>query len=274
MGFPETRLTLVERLAAEGNESDWRTFLHDYWGPVYRFALRRGAGHSADAEEVASQTFLVLWQNRLLTRWVSHRSAKLRTLLCSVARNILSNRRRLQGTRQRLWQEVADHAEELSRSRNPDTDAFYAAWVEDLLAAALETLARECHRNGQGDQVRVLYGRICEDLSFAEIAKTLDITVSSADYYFRRARARLGTVLEETVRSHVARYCGEAQAEVEFAHEWQRLGEYLAEFGGLEDALRRACASVSLAEMSQSRRTSLLRAATRLTSVMRSAEEA
>ena len=75
MSFPETRLTFIERLASSANEEDWRDFLQDYWGPVCRFALRSGAGNLADAEDTASQTFEVLWENRLLVRWVSDRSA-------------------------------------------------------------------------------------------------------------------------------------------------------------------------------------------------------
>ncbi len=43
MSFPQTRLTLVERLASGGSAEAWQTFLGDYWGPIRRFALRWGA---------------------------------------------------------------------------------------------------------------------------------------------------------------------------------------------------------------------------------------
>ncbi len=69
--------------------------MNDYWGPLCRFSLRYGARNLDDAEDVASQTFEVLWEKRLLVRWVSGRTAKLRTLLCSVVRNILSHRNRV-----------------------------------------------------------------------------------------------------------------------------------------------------------------------------------
>ena len=32
MAFPQTRITLVQRLAAGGSEDDWQVFFRDYWG--------------------------------------------------------------------------------------------------------------------------------------------------------------------------------------------------------------------------------------------------
>ena len=81
MSFPQTRVTLIQRLASGGNEEDWGQFLRDYWGPICRFSLRFGALNLDEAEDVASDTFAVLLEKRLLDRWVSNRSAKLRTLL-------------------------------------------------------------------------------------------------------------------------------------------------------------------------------------------------
>ena len=94
MNFPQTRLTLIQRLASDGKDEDWQRFLADYWGPVCRFAMRWGARDLDDAEEVAGHTFAVIWENRLLDRWVSSRSAKLRSLLCAVVRNTLRRRMR------------------------------------------------------------------------------------------------------------------------------------------------------------------------------------
>ena len=110
MPFPQTRLTLIERLASGGSEEDWRRFVEDYHGPVCLFALRSGAKDFDDAEEIALETFEVLWKNRLLTRWVAHQGAKLRSLLCAVVRNLLSNRRRVQEGRQRLMPDLIQHS--------------------------------------------------------------------------------------------------------------------------------------------------------------------
>jgi hypothetical protein len=120
MSFPQTRLILIQRLASGGND-----------------------------EDVACHTFSVVWENRLLGRWVSNRSAKLRSLLCAVVRNILSNWNRVRATRQRLSDELVRQVEESSRARDEQSDAFYAAWVEDLLQQAydlLDPVQAERHR--------------------------------------------------------------------------------------------------------------------------------
>lgn len=241
MSFPQTRLTLIERLAAGGNEADWRAFVNDYWGPVCRFAMLQGIGHWNDAEDVASQTFAILWENRLLARWVTNRSARLRSVLCGVVRNLLLNRNRVQANRQRLDQESADRLADLSGVEKAQADAFYAAWVEDLVHRAIRALVIECNGQGKGDYVRVLYGRLCQSLTGAELAQLLEIKVSDVDNYYRRARERLSQKLMEVLQRHVSRYCDPAQAQEEVQTEWQQLGQHLERFGGLEAAVRRSC---------------------------------
>jgi RNA polymerase sigma factor (sigma-70 family) len=240
MSFPETHFSFIQRLASQGQEADWQTFLADYWGPVYRFALRRGAGTRDEAEDVAAETFEVLWQNRLLVRWAANRSAKLRTLLCRVVRNLLANRSRGRARRQSLQRKLAELLESDMKTADAETDVFYAAWVEDLTEKAVESLAAEYYRKDQGDYVRVLYGRLCEGLTIAEVAELLAISPKNVDYFFRHARDRLGEKLKELLGPHVRRYCDPGEYEAELAAEWRHLGHHLAEHGGLEEAVRRA----------------------------------
>ena len=207
MSFPETRLTLIQRLASGGGEEDWQRFLNDYWGPLCRFSLRWGARDLDDAEDAACQTFEVLWENRLLVRWVSQRAAKLRTLLCSVARRILANQNRVRTNRKRLAGELADCVRELNDARSEQTDAFYAAWVEDMVQQAVEALAAEYYAQRKGDYVRVMYGRLCRRMTIAQVAEALELKPSAVDNYYRHARDRLAEKLESSVRRQVGRYC-------------------------------------------------------------------
>src|SRR5689334_8157671 len=144
MAFPQTRHTLIQRLASGGEESDWREFLRDYWGPVCRFARSRANLTLEDGEDVASETLEAIVKNNLLARWSANKSAKLRTLICAVVRNVLSNRARVATGRDRI---VREHACELDRyldvtSVDPEgepaesTDAFYSAWAEDIVQKA------------------------------------------------------------------------------------------------------------------------------------------
>ena len=146
MSFPETRLTLIQRLASGGSAEDWQGFLRDYWGPVCRFALRSGAGQLSDAEDVASQTFEVLWESRLLVRWIANRTAQ--TAEPAVQRHPEDPRQPPAGAggpgtigprRSRPMGPARDGQDEQS-------EIFYAAWVEDLLSQTLESVAAAYYR--------------------------------------------------------------------------------------------------------------------------------
>ncbi len=144
---------------------------------------------------------------------------------------------------------VRDHLGQLDRyqprsSSDPEDlsaeqiDAFSAAWAENLVQTAIDNLFAEYSNSKKADYFRVLYGRLCEDISMADIASSLRIPVTSADNYFRHARARLTERLEELVRSHVCRYCAPEEVPEEFILEWNRLKECLQRYGGLENAIR------------------------------------
>ncbi len=212
----------------------------DYWGPVCRFALRFGAKNFDEAEDAAAQTFQALWENRLLVRWVSDRSAKLRTLLCKVVRNTLSHRNRVRSNRAKLAREMTDWIRRLDHESVEQIDAFYAAWVEDIVGRTVESLAAEYYRQSKDDYFRVLYGRLCQQMTMAAVAEALEIKLSAVDNYYRAARRRLGEKLQELLRRQIQAYYGPEEAQQEFAIEWQLLGDYLTRHGGIEEAVRRA----------------------------------
>lgn len=241
MAFPQTRHTLIQRLAAGGDDSDWQDFLADYWGPVCGFALRRGDYKLADAEDVASQTFEVVLRNSLLKSWVNSKQAKLRTLLCSVVCRVQANQFRSKRRKELFEQKFVD---EVIREANQESsgkldEGFVAAWVDDLLQNTLQGLARDYHREGKGDYFRVLHGRLCQCLSIEEVADLLNISSSAVNNYYRHVRKRLGESLEANLRAQVFRYCSPEEAEAEFQAEWNGLAEYLSRHGGLEDAVGR-----------------------------------
>src|SRR5262249_48120885 len=132
-------------------------------------------------------------------------------------------------------------------------DAFYAAWVEELLQQAVESLLAEYHREARGDYFRVLYGRLCDGMTGAEVAQALGLTQSQAENAYKHARKRLARRLEELVRDHVRRYCPAAEADDGFAAEWGQLAEFLKREGGLERAVRRAYVAFDPLQQTQRR---------------------
>jgi RNA polymerase sigma factor (sigma-70 family) len=265
MAFPETRLTVIQRIASTGSEADWRQFMDDYWGPVCRFAAQRGGLSLADAEDVASLTFEALVSGQLMSRWLVNRSAKLRTLLCAVTRNVLSNRARVGQGRARLLREHLEQCGEVSGTDAPveQVDQFYAAWVSDLIEQAVEILLAEYHRGAKGDYFRVLYSRLCEKMTTNEIAEALNIKVTSAENYFKAARKRLREILQDLVKQHVGRYTTDTDAE-EYELEWNRLGDYLTAHGGLEEAVSRAYEGVDVTPRRERKTEQISRALSRI----------
>jgi RNA polymerase sigma factor (sigma-70 family) len=253
MAFPDTRHSLIQRLAGGGEPADWREFMEDYWGPLCRFAQYRAKIDAAEAEDIAAQTLEAIIRNQLLGRWSANRSARLRTLICAVVRNVISNRARVNSGRERLIRENAHEIDRLVTADGaenvavpPDqSDAFYAAWAADVVQVAVERLLAEYTAAGKVDHFRVLYGRICDGLTMAEIADALGMKLTSAENCYRQAKLRLEERLRDTLRQHVMRYSPIDAANVEFTLEWNRLGEFLQAHGGLETAVRESYAAFS-----------------------------
>jgi RNA polymerase sigma factor (sigma-70 family) len=244
--FPETRHTLIRRLADGKSEADWSEFLSDYWRPVCRFAARWGRVNLDDAEDIAGVTFQALVEGSLLNRWISAPQSRLRTLLCRVVRNVIANRARVQSGRERIQQEQRQllaslgtvGVEEDPADGSSLEDAFYAAWGAELLQTCLQSLQDEYLRTGRGDYFRVLYGKVCEELSNQQVADALGIKVTDVENYYRRAHQHLGERLKDVLSDHVRRYCNPQDVDDEIRTEWERLGQYLRSCGGLERSIR------------------------------------
>ena len=256
MSFPETRPTLIQRIAADNQEADWGVFLKDYWRPVCRFAARWGNLSYDDAEDVTSATFEILISKNLLSAWASNPAAKLRSLLCRIVRNLLANQARVnEGRKENLKKnigrlnrmegihldEATEHSEEL--------DAFFEVWVDEIVQDAVDALFEECQRSGRGNVFRVLYGRICEQMTMPEIAQCLQISQDSAQSHFKLARGQLDKYLRDAVETRVSRYSSPVTAKAEFEAEWQALKESLIRRGGLEASLQRSADQAHLGEL-------------------------
>ena len=254
MSFPETRPTLIARLAEGSDQTAWEQFLDDYWGPIVRFAVRIGRLPLDQAEDAASETLLVIYRSNLLSRWQHSPTGKLRSLICGVTRNLLANRQRVERGRRNLLADLAEKGGApgvlpVHDSPEPaaahDEDIFYQAWVDELLAQAMRAVREQLYAEDRGDYFRALYGRVCEGLSAGDIAESLDIPVAAVENYLRIARTRLSRTLQVAVQKQVERYSPTADVKAEFEREWSELGRNLDRLGGLETAIRREAGGLS-----------------------------
>jgi hypothetical protein len=132
----------------------------------------------------------------------------------------------------------------------------------------IESLAADYCRKGQVDYIRVLYSRLCQGMTIAQTAESLKISPTAVDHYFRHARDKLAESLGTLVRRHVQCYCSSNDSRQEFTAEWQRLGGYLVDHGGLEEAVRRACELRDPVQAKTQKEVGVAQAVTRLTSVI------
>src|SRR5262249_39382602 len=125
-----------------------------------------------------------------------------------------------------------------------DVDAFYQAWVDDLLGRSLRALLAELHAENRGDYFRALYGRLCEGLTAAELAQGLNVSAATIENYLRVAKSRLAHSVQGMLRQQVERYTPASDIDVEFENEWRRLHAFLEQFGGLEAAIQQEAANL------------------------------
>ncbi|MBI1375595.1 MAG: sigma-70 family RNA polymerase sigma factor [Phycisphaera sp.] len=256
MSFPETHYSLIDRLVREGAERDWGKFLEAYWTPLCAFARRRAGLSVDDAEDVAAMTVEVLLRNKLLDRWATDRSAKLRTLLCTVVRRVMANRLRVQSGRRELLEELGRELTErddlptlkADDATEADVDVLYAAWVEQLLRDAVGRVVTELRADGKEHYVAVLRARVCDGLTIRDTAERVGITTASVDNHYRSMQKRLRDALQTVMHEHVRPNTPARYIDTELFREWAALAEYLESHGGLEDAIATACADVAPAE--------------------------
>ncbi|MDF1597741.1 MAG: sigma-70 family RNA polymerase sigma factor [Acidimicrobiia bacterium] len=168
-----------------------------FWGGHNHHSITRGGRRTGDAdlaEEVVSQVFLEAWRQRKRVRLLD---GSLRSWLLGVASNLVRRhwRSRDRGRRAigRLPHPtpVQDHADEVA-------DRTDGQRRLEVLRAQLERMPRK--------QVEVLLLWAWEELSYNEIAQTLEVPVGTVRSRLSRARKHLnageGTVTEDRAFPH------------------------------------------------------------------------
>jgi RNA polymerase sigma-70 factor (ECF subfamily) len=141
-----------------------------YSPDVYRFACWL-AGNSNDAEDITAETFVRAWMN--LNRI---RTETLKAYLFTIARNIFLESLRKRRDHAELGEEVADPHPGVEKRLEHQSDL-------DFVRAILRTLP-EMDRSAF--VMRVQY-----DLSYAEIARVLQLTENAAKVKVHRVRKKL-----------------------------------------------------------------------------------
>lgn len=135
--FPETRVSLILRLAEPDDVRAWQEFASIYGPALFRLAMRRGL-QAADAEDVAQEILFAV--ARAIERFKPDPAqAKFRTWLGRIARNLLADfcagraKRPLTQLVSDSWLRAADLASQ--SAANEEFDVEYRSAIFQLAAS-------------------------------------------------------------------------------------------------------------------------------------------
>ena len=129
--FQSTLWTVI-RGAGKGDEAALRDFVLKYRPPVLAYLVRRG--FRAEAEDLAQEVFLRVFQDRVLLK-ADPSLGRFRSLLLSVTRHVLGHH---------VERELAKKRVPPPPVPEPSTDEdFDREWVAHLIEVALARLAKE-----------------------------------------------------------------------------------------------------------------------------------
>jgi RNA polymerase sigma-70 factor (ECF subfamily) len=204
--FPPTAWSLLSRLR-DPRDPRVRAYLDRmigaYWRPVYKFIRIGWKRSNEDAKDLTQEFFTHLIEGDLLEKADPERG-NFRRLLMASLRNFLSNEYRSASALKRGGGRPAlslDRAEESLGPADPQDPkaAFEAQWARDLLALALERLARRLKPAAAAAFKRFHL----EEAPVKAIAAELRATEAQVGHYLQEARSALRQIVVDEIREYV-----------------------------------------------------------------------
>lgn len=178
---------LMKRIGA-GDHDAFRQLVERHQDPVIG-TVAKMLGNTSDAEDIAQQVFLRIWKHASNYR----PDAKFTTYLFTITRNMVFNETRRRGRKKEVSSDAREEDSnrfiEESPDRQPDAELLQRE-LQHAVDAAIAALP-------ESQRMAVILRRY-EQLSYEEIADTLDLTVSAVKSLLFRARTAL--------RESLARY--------------------------------------------------------------------
>lgn len=214
--FQKTRWTLVVRSMGDGPraEAALAQLCEIYWGPAYAFVRRSGV--PADKSLDLTQAFFVKILEKGYFRDARPDRGRFRSYLLGCLRHFLSNERDAEralrrggGHRHiRLDAEAGERLYQLEPADEMTPERiFERRWTMAVLDEAMARVARRYAESGRGALFAHLKGTITgdEDLSYRELASTLETTEGALRVAVHRLRKDYGAALRTTIAETVDR---------------------------------------------------------------------
>ncbi len=180
--------TLMERIGA-GDHQAFRELVERHQNAVIG-TVAKMLGNASESEDIAQQVFLRIWRNAKRYR----PDAKFTTYLFTITRNLVFNESRRKSRKKEVSsderEENSNCPVEASPDRQPDAELLQAE-LQQAVDAAIASLP-------ETQRMAVVLRRY-EQLSYEEIAETLELSVSAVKSLLFRAR----TTLRESLSSYL-----------------------------------------------------------------------
>ena len=217
MGFPATRLSVVERTRssdAEVRRVALDAIIEAYWKPVYKY-LRMKWSLAPDAAADLTQEFFTTTLEKDVVEKYDPARARFRTYLRMCLDGFASNARKAERRLKRgggvaLVPLDFETAEGEIATREPAVDAdvdelFYREWVRALLERSVADLKRAADESGRSVMFEVFarYDLIDDQdarPTYAEIARGLGLTAATVTNHLAAMRKQFRTILLERLR--------------------------------------------------------------------------
>ena len=178
--------TLMERIGA-GDHQAFRELVERHKNAVIG-TVAKMLGNASESEDIAQQVFLRIWRNAKRYR----PDAKFTTYLFTITRNLVFNESRRKSRKKEVSsderEENSNCLVEASPDRQPDAELLQAE-LQQAVDAAIASLP-------ETQRMAVVLRRY-EQLSYEEIAETLELSVSAVKSLLFRARTTLRESLSD-----------------------------------------------------------------------------
>jgi RNA polymerase sigma factor (sigma-70 family) len=185
--FPDTRASLIVRLADAQNVQAWDEFARLYQPVVYRLALRRGFQH-ADAEELVQEVMLAV--ARAVEGWVPDQDrGRFRDWLHRIARNLMINF--LTRRKHQVWGTGKSDMQQVLEAKSPAEAAMTQMFDVEFRREGFRWAANQVQKEVKQNTWQAFWMSTIDDVPVAEVARQLGMSVGSVYIARSRVMARL-----------------------------------------------------------------------------------
>ena len=185
--FPDTRASLIVRLADAQNAQAWDEFARLYQPVVYRLAVRRGFQH-ADAEELVQEVMLAV--ARAVEGWVPDEDrGRFRDWLHRIARNLMINF--LTRRKHQVWGTGKSDMQQVLEAKSPVEAAMTQMFEVEFRREGFRWAANQVQKEVKQNTWQAFWMSTIDDVPVAEVARQLGMSVGSVYIARSRVMARL-----------------------------------------------------------------------------------